>query len=289
MFGYVRPLRGELKVREFEAYKAAYCGLCHALKGSFGFAARFCVNYDLTFLAMLLSKEAPAFSQRRCIACIHRKKNCCDKSPALERAAACSVILSWWKLADMGADGGAFDKLKAFGGRLLLRRAYKKASRALPGFAETVETRLKVLAGLEKEKCESLDLPADEFARLLCAAAPEESGERGRILSQLLYHIGRWVYIVDAADDLEEDIASGAYNPIILRFGLQGRSLDGEEKAWIEATLKHSANLAAAAMELLEDNSWSPVLRNIVYLGLPAVTEQVLAGTFDPKKEKKAR
>ncbi len=65
MFGYVRPLKGDLRVREYESFKAVFCGLCHSLSKNCGFAARFIVNYDLAFMAVLLSGgEKPSFLTR---------------------------------------------------------------------------------------------------------------------------------------------------------------------------------------------------------------------------------
>ena len=89
MFGYVRPYRGELKVRELEAYQSLYCGLCHTMGRRYGFLARFLLNYDFTFLAMLLTpgENLPATERRRCVACPLRGKEVCPSNSGLEIAA----------------------------------------------------------------------------------------------------------------------------------------------------------------------------------------------------------
>lgn len=70
MFGYVVPLKSELKVRELAQYNAYYCGLCASIGSRFGQAARLTLNYDSTFIAMLLtdlSGSAPRpCTMRRC-------------------------------------------------------------------------------------------------------------------------------------------------------------------------------------------------------------------------------
>ena len=130
---------------------------------------------------------------------------------------------------------------------------------------------------MEGERCPSIDRTADTFARLLAAAAPpSEDPARNRAMEQLLYHVGRWIYLVDAWDDLEEDRRTGAYNPILVRFpsGVE------EGREVMRTTLRHSLNLARSAMALLTLGHWQETLENILYLGLPAVEELVFTGQW---------
>ena len=111
MYGYVRPVKGELKVSEYERYNAVYCGLCHELGRRYGPASRFLVNYDFAFLAMLLADktDSPTCS-RRCIAHPLRRRACLASCPGLETAADQTVILAWWKLRDGAEDKGFLDR-----------------------------------------------------------------------------------------------------------------------------------------------------------------------------------
>ena len=136
---------------------------------------------------------------------------------------------------------------------------------------------LHTLQALERENCPSLDRTADTFARLLAGAAPA-SGDaaRDRALGQLLYHVGRWIYLVDAWDDLADDRRTGSYNPISARFG-------GETEAnrdYLRTTLRHSLNLARSAAALLELGHWRETVENILFLGLPMVEELVFTGRW---------
>lgn len=282
MFGYVRPLRGELKVQDWENYQAAYCGLCHALKEQCGFAARFVLNYDFVFLALLLDEETVAHvpCKRRCAAHPLRPRNTVPVSPSMALCARESVILTYYKLADDARDEGFGRAVKSRLARLLLARSYHKARRALPQFEETVKTCLGELGELEKGKCPSIDRTADTFARLLSAAAPatgEEPLDRPR--TQLLYHLGRWIYLADAADDLAEDRRRGRYNPIDARF-------DGKpDLEYIDTTMSHSLSLMQSAFQLLPKNRWYAVLENILYLGLPQVQKLAVAGAWHGGRE----
>ena len=104
-------------------------------------------------------------------------------------------------------------------------------------------------------------------------------------MEQLLYHIGRWIYLVDAWDDLEKDRAQGNYNPISARFPQIGE----EEQSYLRTTLRHSLNLARSAMALLELGHWQDTVENILYLGLPAVEELVFTGRWRAVKSQNRR
>ena len=282
MYGYVRPLKGELKVREYESFQAMYCGLCHRLRERCGFAARFVVNFDFTFMAMLLSEaESANPAYRRCAASPLKKKCCHCGDPALDAAADYSVILAWWKLRDSVRDDGFW---KSLGSRIacaLLRRAYRKAAAAAPEFDRCTRENLDALHRLETENSPSLDAAADKFACILeqaSASVPEEN--RRRALAEIFYHTGRMVYILDAADDLPEDMDAGSYNPLAQRFSLVSGALPAEAAEQLNLTLALSENRLTAAFVLLPEGPWTGVLANIVYDGLPWMRRMVLSGKW---------
>ncbi len=281
MFGYVRPLKPELKVKEYEMFRAAYCGLCTQLKRSYGGMARYVISYDLTFLAMLLAgkDELPHVCSGRCPASPCRRKKYLRCGAEYETAAAQSVILMYWKLVDAARDGGLKQKLYAAPLSVLLKRKYRRAAAAQPYFAAETQRLLAELARLEEERNASLDAAADSFARILQAAAKDcGDPDRERILSQLLYHLGRFIYILDAVDDYEEDCKSGSYNPLIYRFETGGRALNGEEREELRLTLRHSIGLIGAAYELKDKNVYDGILSNIIYLGLENAVDLVFSG-----------
>ncbi len=282
MYGYVRPLKGELKVSEYEAYHQLYCGLCHALKKRGGFFTRFVVNYDFTFLAMLLWRgDKPECERRSCPARLGMKCSCIAENEALITSADYSIILAWWKLEDSIYDSGFFKALVFRLLRPLLRPAYKAAAACRPSFAETVQKQIEALRMLEESHCANLDAVADTFACILRAAAEsEKDASRRRILEQLLYHLGRMVYILDAADDLPEDIHSGSYNPLLYRFSLENGKLSEADIESLRQSLRLSQNALASALELLEKGAWSSITENTVFYGLPWTTEAVLCGEW---------
>ena len=286
MFGYVRPERGELKIREYEVFRGVYCGLCHTLKKRYGPMFRFALTYDLTFLAMLLAGEEGADTAPiRCPYHPLRRTVCPRGLPSLEAAADYTVILTYWKLRDGASDGRFF---RAVGSRFLAAcagRSYRRAASLRPAFAAAAERELRELTALENSGCGRLDETADKFARILQGASEAaDSADRQRVLGQLLYHLGRIIYVLDAVDDLEEDERTGAYNPLRYRYSLRDGKLSAEDEAVLRLSLEHSLDRISTAFYLLSSNPYTDILSNILFCGLPAVTQAVFSGQWKKAK-----
>ena len=281
-------MQGELKVYELERFKACYCGLCRALGKKYGLCARFALSYELVFLSMLLwERDTPLEIKRgRCFAAPFRKKKYCAQNPILDACAGYNVILTWWKLRDSIADASFFKSIPHRVAALLLRRAYRKASRENSGFETAAKQSLIELNEFEKDgNAVSLDSAADKFARILvCVSEGVSSESVKRAMSEMLYHLGRWIYILDAFDDYTGDISSGRFNAVAIRYPPENDSLSEAGKDRIETTLAHSNNLVCLAFELLPENLWSQTVRNTIYLGMPDVTARVLSGKWPPKE-----
>lgn len=285
MFGYVRPVLNRLDEGHRDAYQSAYCGLCHTLGARYGWLARFTLQYDFTFLAILLAagQKSDRPICRRCPAHPLRKPRSCLGGSALETAADQSMILTWHKLSDDVSDRGVVQGLAYRFLRRLLRRAYRRAAEAQPEFDRQVQSKLADLHRLEVEGSSELDRVADTFASILYSVStvyPKDSPAQ-RMLGQTLYHLGRWIYLMDAWDDLDEDKKKGRYNPLDARF--QGHAR--EKRDYVEVTATHSARLAASAANLMELGQWGPTVENILYCGLPAVQSAVLDGRWKEMRQ----
>ena len=281
MFGYVRPSLGRLSQEDTARFSAMYCGLCRALGRRCGKAASLILNYDFTFLAVLLAEgEAEDPLHGRCIVHPLQGRDYFPGNDALDLAADCSVILAWWQLKDAIADSGGL-AAKYRSAALLLKPAYERARRSRPDFDRSTRRQLEELSRLEAERCPSMDQAADTFALLLQSAAGEvEDSVIRRVLEQMLYPRGRWIYLVAAADDLAEDFSSGSYNPLIYRYGLTEGKLTKEARESLVLSLDHSIRLMGAACELWDFGVWTPVIQATVYEGLFLVGQAVLEGTF---------
>lgn len=282
MFGYVRPPLKALPQEEAERFQQVYCGLCHTLNNRYGQAARFILNYDFTYLAILLSDgNEERLDSSRCYASPIKKKPYLISNASMDLAADESVILAYWQLRDGVEDHHGLRRFKYYGASALLKYAYRKAAEQRPAFDQRVREQLRILRELEERKCDSIDRTADAFAVLLSSAAEEiEDPIRRRVLTQMLYHLGRWVYLVDAADDLQEDAKSGNYNPIALRYALVNGEWTADSRHEFALTLDHSIRMMTTSYELWDFGVWTPILESTLYKGLFQVGKAVLDGTF---------
>ena len=233
MFGYVRPYKPELLVKEYGQYKAVYCELCRVLGKEYGAMARFALSYDCAFYALLALSVGGERVEERSGRCVFNPLKPCTylQSPgeAYKKAAALCVLQTYHKLRDDCLDEGFFSSL---GSRLLLPIVSSKARRAArryPSMAGIVERTME-----EQRQSAGVDRCAEPTASLLRELFGELAGCDGKqrpALESFGYFLGRWVYLMDAADDLAEDMRRGSFNPFIKRLGLEGRrELSQEER-----------------------------------------------------------
>ncbi len=289
MFGYVQPLKCELKMREYDYYRAAYCGLCNALRARCGIKARFIVNYDFVFLALVISAVTESdddisFKKRRCMVCPQGRQ--CAESNAYSTAADASVILTYLKLEDDIRDSKSIiDSAVSQIARFFLSSAYRKAVKNFPNYASRAHELLDELSRLERIRVPSIDETADKFALMLSDVIVSGS-KNERALYQMLYHIGRFVYIVDALDDFEKDCSQGEYNPIAERFEIHSGTLPDDVTEEILITLEQSRVSVLRAFELIDAGGASGIIRNIIEYGMPATVKRVIDKREKMKNER---
>ncbi len=282
MFGYVQPLKPELKVKENEAFQGYYCGLCKAIKENYTNAARFMLNYDCAVLMLLFSSmsgETPAVRRERCIASPLKKKTIVS-SPEAPYAAAVNVLLGVSKIDDTARDDHRFSARAL---SLFYRHVHSRAAKDYPELAGVFRQRLEALSALERQGCTEIDAVSNEFAQMLAAVfslAPFEFVDEAsrRALWHFGYNLGRWIYIADAADDLEKDWKAGSYNVFIKRSIADIAELREAVSEEAQFNLHVSLAEACGAYELLDIKRDKPLLDNIMYLGLADKTQKVLKG-----------
>ncbi len=287
MFGYVKPMKAELKVSEYEKYRGIYCGLCRAIGKTTGQLSRMTLSYDLVFLAavrMIIEGVTPTFTPLRCAVHPMTRRAAADDNPTLRYAAAVSAILADEKNSDDRHDEHGGEKIKSDLLHPFLKTTAKRAGRYLPeDCAEKVKELLANLSELEKEKCSSADLTASSFGEVMkYLFAINLEGEKKSLAERIGYGAGRFVYICDAADDLEDDIAKGRYNPISEGWGeLSLNRQTGVMSDIVKDSVKCAAlidleSLGQAAEELDPTHILTPIVKNIIYLGLPASLNEIL-------------
>ncbi len=280
MFGYVRAAREELRVREYEYYRASYCGLCRSMGSCTGQCSRLTLSYDFAFLAnvrMALCDTVPAFRRRRCIAHPLRRRMMMEPNEQLDYAADASAILAYEKCRDDVADERGRRRLRARLRCFFLKGAYRRARKRYPDLAERVRAHLVRLGEKEKEQRPSVDEVAVIFGDLLADIVAEGlTGDRERLARSIGRQTGRFIYIIDAIDDLPEDAEKKRFNPFLL---LYGGPLDEAAKGGVQDALIGCLSDLEIAFDLIRSDGAperSEVLRNILYLGMPATVRRVL-------------
>lgn len=283
MFGYVRPNKAELKVREFVRYQAVYCGICKTIGRRYGQLPRTAANYDMTFLALFLmamAGEDPGMEMQNCILHPARKNMMALESEALDFTAAAAVLLARGKFQDNLEDK---EKRAASASlKLLFSRAAAKASADYPAAAELIRKQLRKQR--EAEERASLSFSWDEmlrpFAGLLgglmelAPLTPEPEEQIRRALVYIGEHLGAWIYLIDAVDDREKDKKKGHFNPLFC--GEKGE--ENERLREAEKLLKEAEDKIDAAASLLPFYRDASILSNIIQEGLPSVREAVFQG-----------
>jgi len=281
MFGYVSIYKPDMKVRDYNTYKAYYCGLCRELKKSYP-AARVTLSYDCAFLYVLIAgiKGAkPEYTRKVCVS-NPVKKQTSARDTGVEFAAAANVLLTAGKLKDGIRDGGGI-KYKA--ADIAISGAEKKARKAYPALAEIIDQKLLELWEAEAAKEASVDKMAGIFGELLEGVFRE--AELGRAAERLGYYIGRWIYIADAYADIEEDLEKGNYNPYILHYGKEAAKNKKENIfPHVEFNMNCSINEARAALSLTDMQSHREIIENIVFEGINHTMKVIEEGKRPKKK-----
>ena len=285
MFGYVKVFQPELKMKEFEQYRGIYCALCKNLRRRYGHIASWSLHYDFVFLAMFdmaRTSECAGFHNGRCHYNPLRKRLCCKQNPSLDTAADAAVLLVYHKLCDNAQDEGFWGRLAAKTALLWWRRYYRRARQRQPALDQTVAACMQAQAAVQARRTDNVDEAADPSARMLAAlAAHGEEGEQRALLERFGYCLGRWVYLIDALDDLEKDAQSGNYNPFLLRFA--GQPLD-RVRLQAQGSLNASRAACVQAFEGLTVHRFQNIIINVLEWGMPAAQQRAALPMSERKK-----
>lgn len=272
MFGYVRPVHSELLVKEHEFYKATYCGICRAMKKHTGFFSNVALTYDSVFLALVRMLFVPdsdiGAEKRRCVAHPLKKKGMLRENEALVYTAKAFAVLTYYKTLDDIRDERFVKKTLVRTARPIFKNGQKKAR--LDILSKLCNEKLRAINELEDAGEESVDNPASLFGELLGEIfAFGFSGSDRLVLYTAGYHLGRFIYAADAAEDYENDRVSGKYNPYVLAYG--GEPLTCENKQTIKCALILECKKIEGAVNLFpfgERRIIENIIKNIIYLGL---------------------
>lgn len=278
MFGFVRIHKDEMKIKDYEAYKAVYCSLCKQLVRDYSFLSGFLLNYDCTFFAlfsMSIEPQCVGFKKGRCRYNPIKPCNYCSGGEnTLSKAAALLILMSYYKLLDNINDGGFLKRL----GLTLIKPIFslwkRKAAKKYPQYNTFCEEMYQSQLSCEQNRDTSVDEAAEPTAILLKKVfAVEAYSEHIRpAFEEFGYHLGKWVYLMDAACDIDDDIKQGSFNPIYNKL----KKSKTESVEFCDGLLSQSLFLLTSAYNLIEKKRFKDILDNIILLGLTKKQKEVL-------------
>ena len=287
MFGYLQVQKSELLVREYDAYKSVYCGLCKQLGKDYSFLTRLILSYDCTFYAMLLMslhRSCSGFRDGRCrFNPLKKCKYAEDKSDCYSKAAALSVISSYYKLKDDIADGGFLKKTAVYLVLPFFSHWHKKAMRIYPDLEKCVSEMMTLQQKAEQSDDFSLDMSAHPTGNMLASvlSLEAESDFDRRTYYELGYQLGRWIYFIDAADDYTKDKKSGCFNPFL--------KVESEDIcSLMTSVLNQSLARAYNAYNLIDLKDFKGIFNNMLLYGFPTVQNKVTEKTATEVKNDKS-
>ena len=294
MFGYIRTDTPELRVRENEYYRAVYCGLCRAQGKCTGQCSRMTLSYDIAFLALLriaIEGKPVELRRGRCIAHPIRARKYVARCAPLDYCAYAAAILTYGKTVDDINDERGFKRFRA---RLMKPLACGMRRKALKhNYAEldsAVFNGLKKLSDIEKQQLKSVDVPADAFGEILAEIMSHGlAGTDRTIMYNIGRHVGRWIYIVDAADDLADDIKKDRYNAFA---SLYGGAIPSDQLRGISDSLRLELLAAEPMFELMDygqSSNIEGIVHNIIYSGMPNAADAALGLRCDVQKKKRRK
>lgn len=302
MFGYVTINKPELKIKDYERYREYYCGLCRALKLRHGAGAQLSLRYDAVFAAVLLSALYEPGTKRQTCRCIMHPV--CQKhyrdNHVIAYVADMNLVLSYYKCLDDWADEKKVLGL-AYSG--VIRRRVKAVKQRYGKKVSVIRDKIRELSVYEAQRADAafssvtddIDIASGIFGDIMgemlavspddlqraCDAADTDGGDNplnvrgdgGFLyredwslgLRELGYWLGRFIYIMDAYEDVREDAERGCFNPFISRYKTMEWNAFSE---WVRQLLMMTAADMARAYERLPIVEEVGILRNIIYSGI---------------------
>lgn len=222
MFGYIYPFKLDLKIKHYIMFKSYYCSLCHQIKKNYGNIPRISINFDITFISILLdsfSTIKPTVTKKFCIIHPVEKKLIMQNNQSINYASHINLILTHNKIIDdINDENNLFSKII-----LPITNTYiQKMPKEFDTIKEIINENLNNLKKLEKdEKIYSIDEYAHPFSNLtkqiVIFYGKLHNFDENTLhhLETLGYNLGKWIYIIDAFDDIDKDVVKKSFNPIL--------------------------------------------------------------------------
>jgi len=262
MFGYIAINKAEMKFKDFDIYHSYYCGLCQRLKECYGRRGQMTLSYDMTFLIVLLTGLYEPDTSVETVNCIAHpfEKHTSRTNIYSDYAASMNLILTYYKCKD---DWNDERKKKSYAVMQVLKSKMEVIKKAYPEKVSRVTANLQRLSILETENEQNIDLMAGLFGEIMAELFAVKHDEWEASLRKIGFFLGKFVYLMDAYEDVEKDIQSGNYNPFKKAF-----TEDTNFAENIRSLLTLMMAECSREFEKLPILMHTDILRNILYSGV---------------------
>lgn len=278
MFGYVTVCEPELKVKDLKKYRAYYCGLCRTLKEDYGFMGQMTLTYDMTFAVILLSSLYETIAKHEEHRCkVHPvKRQHMLRNEITSYAAAMNVLLAYYHMEDDWQDDHKVSSLMT---KSLIQGKAKKIIEKYPRQSKVIQQSLRELGECEHENSMDIDRAAGCFGRLMAELFVWKEDIWEKTLRKMGFYLGKFIYLMDAYEDIEEDLKQGRYNPFTELYKKETFEQDCQQ---ILKMMMAETSKVFEQLPILED---AEILRNILYAGVWTRYGQIRCRRKETKKE----
>ena len=261
MFGYVVMNKPEIRFKDFDLYRSFYCGLCRELREKYGISGQITLTYDMTFVVVLLSALYEPPTQKGTTRCVIHPvcRQPVRKNVATEYGADMNVLLTYYKCMDDWEDE---EKFAALGYGKILQRKNNRLSRQYPEKAEKIRKLLEKLSQMEKAGETDIDKMSGCFGQIMEEIFAWKKDVWEDSLRRMGFYLGKFIYILDAYDDVEKDVKNGNYNPFAEKYIMKG--FDEQVRQLLIMMMAQTCR----EFEKLPIIKYTDILRNILYSGV---------------------
>lgn len=294
MFGYLKPCKPYMLVKDYELYKSVYCGLCKKLSEEYGVLAKMVLSYDCTcyaLLAMGLNGRCEGVKKKKCTSnplkkCLY----CVGGNDELSLAAAITVVTVYYKLEDDIKDSSFIKSLPSRFLKVFASSWRKKSLRKYPEVDKIVSELNDNQYKAEQLENPNIDESAEPTAimmkKLMLLLAKTETEKI--VFGEFGYFLGKWVYLMDAADDYEKDIKKNNFNPFV--HNLKEKQLSQQERSeYINGVLNITASRVVSAFNLMQIKTFNQIADNLVNKGLGEMQKKIIFDKYEEKAVKERK
>lgn len=287
MFGYVLPDKPNMFMKDYAVYRAFYCGLCKSIGNKCSEVMRFTTNYDITFLNVLyhaIYDKEVIIRNEGCVLNPFKKKPIVKDDELTRDVIDVNNILAHYKCVDDIIDNKscgkwAFDKI-------VLKKHYKRSKVNFEKIDEIVSKGYEELRKLEQENCSSIDRVSDPFANIMKGISKELFRDKyNDDIGEMMYALGKWVYLCDAIDDIDDDHNGKKFNLFLVNYAyIDKKTFLIERHDELEFALKNCEKIVSECFSKIKLKRYDGVLTNILWYGLKAKTVEILSRSKKCKK-----